>query len=177
MNQDIINAARDLALKFHGDQMYGDQPVRAHLADVAQRMVQILRLPSMQFYSRTVAESAGWLHDSLEDTGLTYAAIIAACGEPTANLVYCVTDAPGINRHARKAATYPKTRAGGPLAIGLKLADRIGNVIKGLKTEDVAMQRMYTKEHQDFSAALYNTADGLDTVWAELDGLIKQGRK
>ncbi len=173
----IITAARFLAEGAHSEQKYGAQPYVAHLQEVVKRMDKILTLPSMAFYSYTVALAGAWLHDSLEDTRITHAEIANVCGLRVATLVHSVTDAPGANRHERKVATYPKIRDGGPLPVALKLADRISNVLKGLRTRDEAMQRMYAKEHKDFAGALYRYSDGLDSVWVELDGYIKQGRK
>lgn len=161
-----------LANAVHKGQRYGDLPYYVHCQRVAQRMADTLNLDSMMFYSSDLAVAAAWLHDSVEDTALTVADIAEIIDRRVAALVAAVTDAPGADRVARKAATYPKIRAAGPLAVALKLADRIENVLSSSKSE-AGLYRMYAKEQKAFAAALYRHADGLDAVWDELDAGLK----
>jgi (p)ppGpp synthase/HD superfamily hydrolase len=53
---------RDLALRYHGEQRYGDHPYGVHLDAV----VEILRE-----YGHEALVPAGYLHDTLEDTDAT----------------------------------------------------------------------------------------------------------
>jgi (p)ppGpp synthase/HD superfamily hydrolase len=126
----------------------------------------------MSFYSRSVLLSAAWLHDAVEDTAVTVQQIATEIDPRVALLVSYVTDSPGHNRAARKAATYPKIRTAGPPAVALKLADRLANVASAAAT-NLPLFRMYQKERDDFGNALYRHDDGLDPVWDELESLLK----
>lgn len=173
---DMLETARSLAQEAHKGQKYGEVPYIDHCGEVALLMGEILSWESMEFYSREIGVAAGWLHDTVEDTWLTVEAIERALGRPVARLVGAVTDAPGANRYERKKNTYPKIRATGPMAVALKLADRIANVRFGLLTGDAGLTRMYRKEQPGFAGALYRPEDGLDRAWEKLDALLKEKR-
>lgn len=83
-----------------------------------------------------------------------------------------MTDEPGENRKARKAATYRKIKTAGPAAVALKLADRIANVENSVRTGNVQMQKMYAKEYEEFSHAL-RTLGELEKMWGHLQALLK----
>jgi len=89
-------------------------------------------------------------------------------GPDVAGLVDAVTDEPGPNRRARKAATYQKIREAGHLAVRLKLADRIANVEAGGSLTD-----MYRKEHEAFRRNLHTAGENED-MWRHLDGLLRE---
>src|SRR5580692_9399104 len=126
MNYNRVKALK-LAAKAHGNQKYGFAPYELHLVAVEAEMEQIMRLDTMMFYDKNLASCAAYLHDSLEDTGLTITEIVEEIGYPVAYLVNAVTDEEGKNRAERKALTYPKIRRTGKMAVALKLADRIAN--------------------------------------------------
>lgn len=151
--------ARDVAIKAHGDQTYGDiYPYSKHLDDVVAVLV------SHGFSGRFVV--AGYLHDTMEDAGLSYNKIKRAFGIIVAEMVFCVTDELGRTREEKKRKTLPKT-AGNKSAIILKLADRIANVSQGGKND------MYVKEYPDFKEALFNE-DHTDALplWRELETIL-----
>ena len=110
---------------------------------------------------------AAYLHDILEDTGLSYNDVKRHFGIEVAEMVYCVTDELGRNRKEKKEKTLPKT-ASNKDAIILKLADRIANIEHGGKID------MYAKEYQEFKGALYlNTPEDGKKMWEHLDFLLK----
>lgn len=115
--------------------------------------------------------SAGWLHDSIEDTGTSYNDLKKDFGGEVAELVYTVTNELGRSRVERNAKTYPKI-AGNEKATTLKLADRIANVEQGLARG--GKNDMYAVEYPTFKAALYapSTSDILARMWAHLDLLL-----
>ncbi len=170
---EYIVRAKELAIDYHAGQTYGRHPYTHHLEEVAQKMWEILQLDSMCFYSVDVALAGAWLHDALEDTKLTQSLLHYTCGPAVLKLVLSVTDCPGPNRQARKYNSYPRIRAGGPLSVALKLADRISNVKAGIVERNAGLHRMYQKEQPTFAGALYRFEDGLDSVWGELDGFLK----
>jgi (p)ppGpp synthase/HD superfamily hydrolase len=52
-----------------------------------------------------------WLHDTLEDTTVSYDEILNEFGKDIADLVYSVTNESGANRKERSLKTYPKISA------------------------------------------------------------------
>jgi (p)ppGpp synthase/HD superfamily hydrolase len=172
---DPLRHVRFFAATKHGDQKYaGGLPYTHHLAAVEavlQRFgpARVLSLASETPLTDQVMLEAAWLHDVVEDRGVKVKEIREMFGDEVARLVEAVTDEPGENRKARKFATYPKIRDAGPLAVRLKLADRIANVEQG------GLSKMYVKEHEDFRRALYTPGENED-MWAHINKLMESGK-
>lgn len=164
--QEKIKVAAEFAAMIHKDQgkTYGDLPYSAHLDAV---VAQLLRF---DFTDKNLI-AAAYLHDIVEDCGISLNTIFELFGEETAALVGAVTDEPGANRKERKAKTYPKIKAT-PGALALKLADRLANVEHALEAGNIRMFKMYQKEQAGFVEAL-RTPGELDTMWLALDSLFK----
>lgn len=156
--------ARMVAVKAHSNQSYDEIfPYEKHLDDV----VDVLK--RFGFSGKFIV--AGFLHDSIEDDGISYNDIRKHFGIEVAEMVYCVTDELGRNRREKKEKTLPKT-ASNPNAIILKLADRIANIEHGGKID------MYNKEYQEFKGALYlNTPEDGKKMWEHLDSLLGVEKK
>jgi (p)ppGpp synthase/HD superfamily hydrolase len=152
--------ARMVAVKAHSNQSYDEIfPYEKHLDDV----VDVLK--RFGFSGKFIV--AGYLHDAIEDDGISYNDINRHFNTEVAEMVYCVTDELGRNRREKKVKTLPKT-AGNPDAIILKLADRIANIEHGGKID------MYAKEYQEFKGALYlNTPAHGRPMWEHLDKLLQ----
>ena len=163
---DLVERARRLALAAHGEQRYGADPYRVHL----EHVVEVLG----RFAHDDVMRAAAWLHDTVEDTPLTLEEVTREVGPEVAAIVAAVTDEPGANRKARKAATLGKLAAASPAARAVKLADRIANVEASIAHGRGDLCAMYAGEHAAFRAALF-TAGELDPQWAHLDGLLAGG--
>ena len=155
----VYKEARMVAVKAHSNQSYDEIfPYEKHLDDV----VDVLK--RFGFSGKYIV--AGYLHDSIEDDGISYNDIKKHFGVEVAEMVYCVTDELGRNRKEKKEKTLPKT-ASNPDAIILKLGDRIANIEHGGKVD------MYKKEQQEFKGALYlNTPNDGKEMWNYLDRLI-----
>lgn len=152
--------ARMVSIKAHGNQDYdGIFPYKKHLDDV----VDVLK--RFGFSGKYIV--AGYLHDIIEDTPLSYNKIKYHFGVEVAEIVFCVTDELGRNREEKKMKTLPKT-ASNPDAIIVKLADRIANIEHGGKIE------MYAKEYKTFHEFLFprTPQDGLE-MWRYLEKLLK----
>lgn len=162
VNVDALKFAKFFASVKHAGQTYSfGMPYTHHLSAVEEVI--------WRFYPMAdpVLPVAAWLHDVVEDTGTKLKDIVEMFGQEVADLVAAVTNEPGENRKIRHALTYPKTRAGGELAVRLKLADRIANVEAGGK-----LVQMYKKEYEDFKRALYTPGEN-EEMWAYLDTLLK----
>lgn len=71
---------------------------------------------------------AGLLHDTVEDTAVTPAELVAAFGEVVAGLVAEATDDKTLTREQRKALQVKHAAAHSPAGKMLKLADKIANL-------------------------------------------------
>lgn len=143
MFQQAFDEARAaaLAVDYHRNQLYGERPYRVHLYAVRKVL--------LDFNLGGALGQAAWLHDTIEDTGLTREVIAAEFGEDVAALVWAVTGI-GHNRKARVADAYAKI-VDLPEAVFLKLADRIANVEASARSGDDKLA-MYRKERPGFEA-------------------------
>ena len=153
MNEPTPEQVRAFAAGVHADDRYGDDPYTVHLDAV----VAILR----DFgYDSDYLLSAGYLHDSIEDTDTTADDLRAfGVSEVVVLAVMFLTDAEGHNRKTRKANTYARVKAhrasgGEAVRIGtiVKWADRLANV-RAAKASRPKLLRMYRKEDRDFRDA------------------------
>lgn len=167
-NADVIARARAFALAAHGDQRYGDQPYAVHLDAVARLL---------EPYGQE-AEVVGYLHDVVEDAGVTLERVREGFGDHVAACVALVTDQPGLDRAERKARTNAKlAKAEGRarLALVVKAADRLANlrasVRAGAGGRGGAKLEMYRREHPAFRDAARRP--GLcDELWAEMEQIL-----
>lgn len=151
-----------IAEQAHANQTYDIYPYMYHI-----RMVMYI-LEDLGYDEDTVI--AGILHDTYEDTTLTYNKVKLAFNERIAEIVYCVTDEMGINRKERKLKTYPKIR-GNWRAVAVKIADRIANMTHS-KQYTPDMFEMYQKEFNDFKEAINNPehpSSELKKAWDRLE--------
>lgn len=165
-------AAMNFACLAHAGQNYGEAPYVRHLAHV-ESVLQRFSFPDFDLLS------AAWLHDCIEDAGISWRTLDERFGEQIAMLVFAVTDGEGANRRERKAASYAKM-VDLPRSIILKLADRIANVESSMANDNGLMQ-MYRKEYQPFreklldaSFANANCGTRVASMWSYLSGLMEQ---
>jgi len=160
MTNDLVERARKFALEKHGAQIYSSKfPYLTHLEMVYATLVEFE-------CKDEILLAAAYLHDTIEDTRVSYQDLKNEFSEEIAELVYCVSDELGRNRKERHIKTYPKI-AQNSKAITLKLADRISNVSFSLGNGDKS--DMYHKEYAGFRAALYNGQNM--PMWDKLDQL------
>lgn len=169
---DLIQKAKDFAVLAHWGQTWAEgKPYVLHLDSVAEVLgIYGWELPFISNNQFTMLWAAAYLHDTVEDTSTTIEDIKREFGPEVAALVWAVTNEPGKNRAERHAATYPKI-ANTPLALFLKLADRIANVEASVLT-DSKLLRMYQKEYPGFKAALQKPGEYVN-MWATLDELLE----
>ncbi|MDX1733497.1 MAG: HD domain-containing protein [Halioglobus sp.] len=157
--------ARNFAIARHGNQKYGDEPYSFHLDAVAD----IASAYGVQ------AEVVAYLHDVVEDTATTVEDIADRFGSFVAHCVDILTDEPGPDRKARKAATYArmsKVSGEAELALLVKAADRLANFRACLAQANDAKLRMYKAEHKLFREAVYRP-DLCDVLWREMDEIAR----
>ena len=130
-----LDEARTFAYSAHAGQLYGTLPYSAHLDAVTELVAP--------FGER--AQALAYLHDVVDDTGVSAEVIRERFGPHVAECMALLTDVPGPNRKERKAKTYAKlAKVSGPaeLALVIKAADRLANVRACLADGKQAMWRM-----------------------------------
>lgn len=155
MFSEKINIAYRMALDWHGNQKYGEQPYMYHLRAVAE-----ICKPYGEDYA-----VVAYLHDILEDTDLDARAILVAFGYRIFQNVVALTDPTGATRADRKAKFYElfKELRGNPeydLAFVVKAADRLANVRACVAGNNRSLLEMYRSEHVAFCEAVRD--DGLN---------------
>lgn len=160
--------AREFAIKAHGTQKYGNAPCVFHLEKVQEVMK---RYPIAN--SNLLILIAGWLHDVLEDTATSKGEIVSNFGEEVADIVYRVSDEPGVDRAEKKLKTYRKIR-GHISATIVKLCGRIANVEASL---DIPQRfNLYKDAYREFRNALHIEEHSfLEDIWRRLDQLLAFG--
>ena len=116
--------ARKLAEHAHAGQVrkYSGEPYSVHLREVANYCTEIR--------CRDEVIAAAWLHDTLEDTNLSYTEIKNLFGDEVARLVLEVTDQSKPedgNRETRKAIDRTHLTKASPDGKTIKLADLLSN--------------------------------------------------
>lgn len=102
-----------------------------------------------------------WCHDVIEDTRQTFNDVLEATNSLyLTEMVYAVTNEKGKNRNERANDKYYKGIADTPLAVFVKLADRMANISHSIATGS-SMLNLYRKENEHFNKQLYNDADAV----------------
>jgi len=152
--------AESFATMAHKGQKYGDEDFIVH----PRKVVDILAKYKEYYtpYDYKVLVDAAWLHDVLEDTKFTWGDIQKQFGEGVCRLVYAVTNEYGENRKEKWENTCSKV-LDHPLAVHLKLIDRIANVQSAVVNGK--FRRMYLREHKDFVLSLMSTIVRVPHLW------------
>jgi (p)ppGpp synthase/HD superfamily hydrolase len=155
-----VEQAKMFANEKHGEinQTYDGQPYGYHLEDVVKTV--------REFGGDDRHEVVAWLHDTLEDTKTTEEELFEKFGSHVCSAVKAITSNKEEKGRLRKhLATYYHLR-NNPVALKVKLADRISNTKRSLGKH---YARMYAREYVPFKFALYD-GNHLD-MWETLDSL------
>lgn len=150
-----------VAQRVHANQLYDIFPYMYHIlktVDIAEELG----------YEEPII-TACVLHDSLEDTDLSYQDIKKYFGEEIAEIVFAVTDELARNRKERKEKTLSKVKENWK-AVAVKICDRIANVSHSKEYNENKFQ-MYKKEHTEFYNYIHNEnhpEDELRKAWNKL---------
>jgi (p)ppGpp synthase/HD superfamily hydrolase len=154
-----------VADKAHANQTYDIYPYGYHIR-------QVVEIADELGYDESIIVASA-LHDTLEDTELSYNDLKKAFGEEVAEIVYCVTDEIGRSRKERKEKTYPKIKSNWKATV-VKICDRIANM-QHSKEYNPKLFDMYKKEHDDFLKSLMCKDHPQETnkAWQELNKLCE----
>jgi (p)ppGpp synthase/HD superfamily hydrolase len=140
----IVERARIFATAAHGAvaqlRKYTSEPYIVHPAEVVRIVSTVAHTDSML--------AAAWLHDVVEDTGVTNEVIRAEFGDEVAELVGWLTDVSRPeqgNRAVRKAIDRAHSAMAPAEAQTVKLADLISNT-RSIVAHDEKFARTYLEE-------------------------------
>ncbi len=154
-----------VAERVHSAQVYDIYPYTYHVK-------QVTKIAEELGYDESIIV-ASILHDTLEDTALSYNDLKQAFGVEVAEIVYAVTDEIGRNRIERKSKTYPKIRSNWKATV-VKICDRIANM-EHSKIYNPKLFEMYKKEHEDFCKNLMSPDhphNETNKAWERLNKLL-----
>jgi (p)ppGpp synthase/HD superfamily hydrolase len=141
---EIVERARIFATAAHSAvaqlRKYTNEPYIVHPAEVASIVATVDHTPEML--------AAAWLHDTVEDTGVTLEIVRAEFGDRVAELVGWLTDVSRPeqgNRAVRKAIDRAHTASAPAEAQTIKLADLISNT-RSIVEHDAKFARTYLEE-------------------------------
>lgn len=118
--------------------------------------------------------AAAWLHDTVEDTGVTFGEIYLQFGLAVLRLVEDLTDVSKPehgNRAARRTIDLEHTRKGSPEAHTVKLADLISNS-RSIIERDLGFAKVYLPEKARLLPVL---RDGDPALYAYAYRLLEEG--
>lgn len=139
----LISEAREFAYKCHEGQFrkYHNQPYIVHPARVAKEV--------SKYTDSEYVVAAAWLHDVVEDCGVSFGTIAEKFGMPVSTLVGWLTNpsktSPHLNRAARKEMDRNHIGNSPAEAQLIKVVDRLDNlndIVQGPKD----FQKLYAKE-------------------------------
>ncbi len=141
---DVVEKARIFATAAHGAvaqlRKYTNEPYIVHPTEVVSIVKTVSHTPEML--------AAAWLHDVVEDTGVTIETIRAEFGEEISELVGWLTDVSRPeqgNRATRKAIDRAHTAMAPASAQTVKLADLISNT-RSIMAHDEKFAKTYLEE-------------------------------
>lgn len=141
---DLVEKARIFATAAHGAvaqlRKYTNEPYIVHPAEVVSIVKTVSHTDEML--------AAAWLHDVVEDTGVTLETIRAEFGDKVAELVGWLTDVSRPeqgNRATRKAIDRAHTAMAPAEAQTIKLADLISNT-RSIMQHDEKFAKTYLEE-------------------------------
>jgi (p)ppGpp synthase/HD superfamily hydrolase len=157
---DLVSKAQVFAIAAHSAvkqvRKYTGEPYFVHPAEVAKIVAGV---PG----STPAMVAAAWLHDTVEDTGITMHDIHVHFGDEVASLVGWLTDVSKPedgNRAQRKAIDREHTAAAPAEAQTVKLADLISNS-KSIMRHDPAFAKTYLEEKRLMLAVMTKGDPGL----------------
>ena len=144
----LVSEAADLAARRHNGMARkgrGNEPYINHLAEVANILAEVTDGADAELVA------AGWLHDTVEDTGVTLVQLMAYFGDRIAALVDEVTDdmsLPKAKRRQKQIEDAPHKSASAKL---IKIADKISNIRARIHADPSAEERADLTDYVDWA--------------------------
>ena len=164
----LVSEAAELAARRHNGQHRkgrGTEPYINHLAEVANMLSAVSHGEDAELVA------AGWLHDTIEDSGTTQDELAGRFGLRVAGLVVECTDdmsLPQSERRKRQVEDAPKKSPGAKL---IKVADKVSNIRARIFANPTEAQRA---ELADYVAWAEQVVAGCRGGNARLDALFDE---
>lgn len=145
MKASIADFARHVATQAHGSQTRRDgTPYIEH----PKRVAELMRMYRSDSHEIEALCAAAYLHDTLEDTDLTYYDIVQNFGYMIASLVAELTSNPEMKRGVGNKAEYLsyKLKHMTSWALSIKLCDRLDNISDHIESCDRGWLTKYLLE-------------------------------
>lgn len=168
---DLVYQAMTFAMEAHKDQKrkYTNEPYFLHLAEVAGIVSSVISGKSI--FMQQVMLATAWLHDTIEDTGVSYGEIANIFGGIVAEDVYALSDLEEGNRKERKAKSRERLSMCLEEVQTIKCADLISNTSSILQ-HDERFAKVYLEEKRELLKVLTKADRRLWDIAAKQCGLI-----
>lgn len=172
MKESLIQKAKDFAFEKHNQpsecQKYGSKPYSVHLEDVVNVINKFKYLLDDDVQDDVV--TAGYLHDSVEDTDTTPDMLKKLFNERVASIVLRVSNERGWDKKEILFKTLPKIWSC-PLSKFVKISDRIANGTNSKNGQSDKSKRMYKRYLEEYPIFRYalKIEDEYEEMWKELD--------
>lgn len=133
------NKAWDFATHYHNGQMYGDKPYAYHLQQVADIVVASHKLHSVG--TQKLLKDIAYLHDVMEDCGVTYYQLADEFGTEVGHAVELLTKNPDVPYES-----YIKRLKENFYAKAVKIADTKANLKQSILDDDKHRIVKYAKQ-------------------------------
>lgn len=146
-NPTFLSDTRNLAIKLHGEQKYGNLPYIVHLDEVVTLAIENDLRSTLTLLQTANLLQAAYLHDVIEDCGVSREQLEKYTNKEIADMVWAVSGF-GNNRKERKEDILKKLSEY-PQAINLKMLDRLANMTNAKKNNNPIFN-MYLQELDDY---------------------------
>lgn len=173
MDFELINRAKEFAIKAHGTQVrnYTGEPYWHHCQDAAQTLIR--------YSADTATIAAGWLHDTIEDTHVTYDALIREFGYDVAGLVLEVSNVSRPihgKRPMRKRLDLQYLAGASWRGQMIKCADTIGNV-PSIVEHAIDFAQVYVPEKRALMERMNAVRMACYPIWEAAYKVVRNGER
>jgi (p)ppGpp synthase/HD superfamily hydrolase len=144
----LVSEAAEFAARRHNGMARkgrGNEPYINHLAEVACILAEFTD------GADTELVAAGWLHDTVEDTGTTREELAQKFGERVAALVVEVTDDMSLPKATRRQRQIESAAHKSPGAKLIKIADKISNIRARIHSDPSLEERADLTDYVDWA--------------------------
>ena len=170
----LVSKAADLAARRHNGMARkgrGNEPYINHLAEVANILSEVTDGADAELVA------AGWLHDTVEDTGLMLVELMAEFGDRLAALVDEVTDDMSLPKSKRREMQIQSAPHKSPGAKLIKIADKISNIRARIHPDPTPEERADLTDYVDWAEKVVAGCRGVNAVLDRMfDDTVKLAR-
>lgn len=136
----IVQQAKEFAIKAHGNQKYGKMPYEYHLQQVVNKLIHWRDLGQWEITDECLA--VAWLHDTIEDTDVTQYELEQYFGKEIAYQVLLLSK---IGTHLTYHFYITRIKDS-PVAKLVKMADTLSNLEASILSGEMGRINKYSKQ-------------------------------